>query len=307
MRLRIGVLAASTACLVACSGSHSRQSAHPSSSSAATRTLKALWDSAGPHVALVEGTSDYAPGTVRLSFLVVAPNGKSVERRHARVWVARGLNQVPFARTSAALEPIGVSGGYTAGHGVTNLYVTHLRFTRPGKYWVLAVPIGGKPIQALGNIVVRTKTLSPSIGSKAIPSRTPTLASVHGDLSKLTTRVPPDRALLRYSIAGSLEAHKPFVVVFATPKFCASRTCGPVVDVVDAVRKRFAKTDIRFIHVEIYKDNDPAKGFNRWVKEWHLPTEPWVFLVGRDGRIQAKFEGSISVPELSSAIRRALL
>jgi hypothetical protein len=122
----------------------------------------------------------------------------------------------------------------------------------------------------------------------------------------LTTRRPPDRALLRYSVASSLAAHRPFVLVFATPRFCESRTCGPVVDVADAARKRFARRGIRFIHVEIYRDNDPRKGQNRWVKEWHLASEPWTFLVGADGRIKAKFGGSLSVGELSAAIRRFL-
>jgi hypothetical protein len=31
-----------------------------------------------------------------------------------------------------------------------------------------------------------------------------------------------------------------------------------VVDVVHAVRKRFARTDVRFIHVEVYEGNNPA-------------------------------------------------
>ena len=76
----------------------------------------------------------------------------------------------------------------------------------------------------------------------------------------MTTATPPDRSLLRYSVADSLAAHVPFVLVFATPKFCTSRTCGPVVDVVEAVQKRFAGRGIRFIHVEIYQDNNPAMG-----------------------------------------------
>ena len=59
----------------------------------------------------------------------------------------------------------------------------------------------------------------------------------------------------------------------------------------------------RYIHVEIYKDNNPAQGTNRWVGEWHLPSEPWVFVVGRDGRIKARFEGSVSVAELERAVR----
>ncbi|MDQ2967775.1 MAG: thioredoxin family protein, partial [Actinomycetota bacterium] len=107
-------------------------------------------------------------------------------------------------------------------------------------------------------------------------------------------------------IAESLRAHVPFVVTFATPRYCSSRTCGPVVDVVDQIRRRFANRAIRFIHVEIYQDNDPRKGENRWVREWRLPSEPWTFLVGRDGRIKGKFEGSVSVRELESAVRDLL-
>jgi hypothetical protein len=156
-------------------------------------------------------------------------------------------------------------------------------------------------------LIVRRHTFSPALGSKAYPSRTPTLHSAGGNAQAITTRVPPDRALLKYSVAASLASHKPFVVVFATPKFCTSRTCGPVVDVVETVRREFAKSDIRFIHVEIYENNNPAAGFNSWVREWRLPTEPWVFLVGSDGRIKAKFEGSVSVDELRGSVRRYLV
>jgi hypothetical protein len=108
-------------------------------------------------------------------------------------------------------------------------------------------------------------------------------------------------------VAGSLAAHKPFVVVFATPRFCTSRTCGPVVDVVDAVRRRFRGTDVRFVHVEVYRRNDPTLGVNRFMRQWHLPSEPWTFLVGADGRIKARFEGPVSVGELAAAVRRTLL
>jgi hypothetical protein len=103
-----------------------------------------------------------------------------------------------------------------------------------------------------------------------------------------------------------LQAHVPFVVTFATPRYCSSRTCGPVVDVVDQVRRRFPGGAVRFIHVEIYRDNDPRKGENRWVREWQLPSEPWTFLVGRDGRIKAKFEGPVSARELELAVRHLL-
>ena len=77
-------------------------------------------------------------------------------------------------------------------------------------------------------------------------------------------------------------------------------------DVVEAARKLFEARGIRFIHVEVYQGNDPAQGYNRWMRQWGLASEPWVFLVGRDGRVKAKFEGSVSTAELVAAIRAHL-
>jgi hypothetical protein len=243
-----------------------------------------------------------------VSFLVVGRDARPVYRPRATVLVGRSLGSKPFLRSVARLEPVGPPGsGESAAGDVTRIYVAKLTIGRPGRYLVLARPVGGKRIGALGYLVVKRTSASPAVGSRAFPSRTPTLASAHGRLAELTTATPPDRDLLRYSVAQSLAAHKPFVVVFATPKFCTSRTCGPVVDVVQAVSRRFRGSGIRFVHVEIYKDNDPTHGFNQWVRQWHLPTEPWVFLVGDDGRIEAKFEGSVSVAELTAAVRASLL
>ena len=104
------------------------------------------------------------------------------------------------------------------------------------------------------------------VGDAAIASDTPTIASTGRDFAKLTTRTPPDESLLEYSIADSLRSRVPFVVTFSTPKFCSSRTCGPVVDVVEEVASRFEGGKTRFIHVEVYEGNDPAKGFNRWMR-----------------------------------------
>ena len=109
---------------------------------------------------------------------------------------------------------------------------------------------------------------------------------------------PPIRRTRRcsqYSIADSLKAKKPFVAVFATPKFCSSRLCGPTVKIVEAVQKDMKDTPMRFIHVEIYRDNDPDSGPNPWVQQWALPSEPWVFVVGADGKIKSKFEGAVGL------------
>ena len=260
----------------------------------------------GEDVTVVAGDSDFAVGDLRFSFLVINHDARPVERSRARVWLAGSQSGRPFQSATARLEPIGPPGaGEAAFGGVGRIYVVQLRIHRPGRYWLVAEPIGAK-IQALGTLDVKARSDSVATGAKAPASATPTLASTHGAVSQLTTRVPPDRDLLRYSIASSLAAHKPFVVTFATPRFCTSRTCGPVVDVVDYVRRKYAARGVRFIHVEVFKQNRPALGYNRWMRQWGLQSEPWTFLVGQDGRIEAKFEGSVSAAELDAAIRRLL-
>lgn len=261
----------------------------------------------GPDVNLVPGTSDYAVGDVRISFLVLDAQARSIERPRARVWLARRLSTPVVEQATARLVEINPAGTGGDPEDVSHLYVAHLRIRSPGSYVVVAEPEGGRPIQGLGNLQVGLHTAAPATGDRAVASTTPTLASVHGDLRKLTTASPPDRELLRYSVAASLRAHAPFVVVFATPKFCQSRTCGPVVGIVKKVARDLRRGTVRFIHVEIYKDNDPAKGVNRWVKQWHLPSEPFTFLVGRDGKIKGRFEGAYGVGELEAAVQRYLV
>jgi len=269
--------------------------------STSPQTLESLWRAQGESVGAVAGTSDFQVGHNRVSFLVVDKAGRLVERPTAKVWVSRGLEQKPFAQTTARLEPIGVPGGETADAGA--IYVARIDTPSPGTYWYLARPVGGRQIQALGNVVVKQRAAAPSVGDRAIPSDTPTLASTGGDLTELTTSRRPDRALYKSSVAQALAAHTPFVLTFATPQFCQSRTCGPVVDVVSAVRKREpAGSPVQFVHVEIYKDNDPANGVNRWVKQWRLPTEPFTYVVDRKGVIRTKLEGAFSVGELERAV-----
>jgi hypothetical protein len=301
MRAAAGLIALTCLLLVGCGGSDESTSTE----SGAGATLEELWRMPGDDVAVVPGTANHEPGDVRVSFLVVDAEGAVVALPTARVWVANSLDSPPFLEEEAKLERIGLPGGDEAD--ATHIFVATLPLTRPGKYWLLAEPEGGaEKVQALGNVVVVAEDDAPDVGDAAIASDTPTLSSTGGDPSSLTTRRPPDESLLRYSVAESLEAKVPFVVTFATPKFCSSRTCGPVVDVVEEVSRRLEGEHVRFIHVEVFEDNDPAKGFNRWMREWNLPTEPWTFLVGADGKIAARFEGTASVLELEEAVREEL-
>ena len=256
----------------------------------------------GPTVALTQGAGSFVPGNVRFPFMVITNDARPVNRPTARVWIASGRDQKPFAQTTARLERIGISGiSEPAAGGVTRIYVTHLRIARPGRYWLVTQP-AGRTIKGVGVFDVRATLPVPKVGAEAPPSRTPTLAGAPA--AALTTARPPDRSLLRYSVAASLAAHKPFVVTFATPKYCTSRVCGPVVDIVRTLIPTYGDR-VAFIHQEVWQ-RGASQEFAPTMVEWNLRSEPWIFVVDGQGMIRASFEGLTTRREVEAALRSML-
>jgi len=142
----------------------------------------------------------------------------------------------------------------------------------------------------------------PKVGDPAPPSKNLTLKDVNGDRSKISSSDEDDSILHTISIADALKNGKPTVILFATPKFCTSRTCGPSHQVILALARNYADR-VNFIHVEVYKDFktfEPADA----MLEWHLDTEPWLFFVGTDGKIVERYEGGITSKEIVPAFQK---
>jgi hypothetical protein len=128
---------------------------------------------------------------------------------------------------------------------------------------------------------------------------------VGGDVTKIDTRTPPDD-MHKYDLKDVL-GKKPIVLVFATPLLCVSRVCGPVVDIAEQVEHTMpAAKQFAFIHNEIYNNNKVVDGYRPQVAAFQLPTEPWVFVINKQGRITARMEGAYSVAELQAAVRTGL-
>ena len=141
----------------------------------------------------------------------------------------------------------------------------------------------------------------PDIGEPAVRIHTATIDDVE-DPSELTTRQPPNPGMLRTDFADVV-GRKPTVLVFATPALCQSRVCGPTVDVAEQVRTEVGN-GVAFVHQEIYRNNEVNRGLRPQLLKWRLASEPWIFVVDRDGRIADRFEGAVSVPELRSAVEK---
>ena len=122
-------------------------------------------------------------------------------------------------------------------------------------------------------------------------------------MSKIDTRVPPDT--MHDDNLADVLGRKPVVLVFATPALCKSRVCGPVVDEAEQLKEQYGDK-AAFIHMEIYKDNDLAKGYRPQVRAWKLPSEPWTFMIDRQGNVVESFEGATSLAELQRGIEKAI-
>ena len=185
------------------------------------------------------------------------------------------------------------------------IYVGEAAFDAAGK-WGAEVTITGDGAdeRLRASFQVEQRATTPAIGDPAPSVDTPTAADVNGRLSKISTDPKPDPDFYKLSVDEAIAAEKPFVVAFATPKFCASQTCGPTLQIVKQVADDFPK--VNFLHVEPYElpaeatDLEPVGS----VTKWGLPTEPWVFVVDGRGRVAAKFEGAISAPELGRALSK---
>jgi len=144
----------------------------------------------------------------------------------------------------------------------------------------------------------------PRLGSRAPLIHTPTAQDVGGDASKITTRIPPDTQN-EVDYADVL-GKEPILLLFATPKFCQSRVCGPVVDVAEQAKAKFGK-EARFIHMEIYNDSDPSDlTVLPQVRAFHLPSEPWLFAIGKEGVVKAAIEGGFGTELMDEAVEKAV-
>lgn len=143
----------------------------------------------------------------------------------------------------------------------------------------------------------------PKPGQRAPVIHTPTSQDVGGDLSKITTRIPPDtQNEVNYAEALGKE---PIVLLFATPEFCQSRVCGPVVDVAEQAKQEYGD-EAAFIHMEIYNENDPAQGVRPQVRAFRLPSEPYLFTVDRHGVVRDTVEGAFGLKLMHEAVDKAI-
>jgi hypothetical protein len=265
---------------------------------------------AGPQLGLA--TSTLTPGKQRVAFGMIDKANNFVYGKSA-VYIGRTPDAPAEGPYPAPADSLLTKPAFRSQNAavetspIAQIYAAKVPFSRAGDWSMLVVTKQGSGlVGATAQLRVMSKSAEkiPDVGQRPPRISTDTLASAHGDEAAIDTRRPFARELHDVNFKDVL-GRKPVALLFATPQLCQSRVCGPVVDIALQMKQQYGDR-MAFIHEEVYRGNQIAKGLRPQLRAFHLQTEPWLFTIDRDGRIAARLEGSFGVNEFREAVQAAL-
>jgi len=277
--LAVGFLAAS------CTGSSTTSSPGPSSSfslqvaSSDLSTGEPQRIQLGVFSSSDQGVQLLTGGTIPIT-LTPADGGQPIDGQ---------ATYVPAPGTPSSASP-----GLTAPSDARGVYqMNDVTFPTIGVWNAeLSFNAGGQPVDLVAAFGVSNTSSLPAPGDRAFHTGNLTMADAGNDAQAVDSRAQdgakvPDPELHHDTIAGALDAHRPILALFSTPVYCQSQFCGPSTDALERLAK-IGPSDAAYIHIEIWANHDKQE-INQAAKQWLFRngdlTEPWLFLIGRDGVI----------------------
>ena len=238
-------------------------------------------------------SSDLSVGRHRVAIGALGPQNESR--------VSDAPVSLEFSRSDGSLAGETESEFIWAIEDVRGMWVTEFVFDRAG-IWTVGVRTANGDVVTSAPFNVAETSSSVTVGDQAPQSVSRTLET--STYQELTSDPDPDSRFYEQTVAQAVTSGKPSVIVFATPAFCTSATCGPVLEVAKEAVDEFP--DVNWVHVEVYTNLD-ASSFEELqlepaISEWRLMTEPWVFVVDGGGVVSARFEGAVGAVELRRAV-----
>ncbi len=249
--------------------------------------------------------TDISVGKNRIAFAILDPNKGVIipESLDASTYYLDGEipnNKIETLETTFREWP--------NGKGV---YTTNANFTESGR-WGIGINLfyNNEPHKISASIIVTAKSKTPPIDSQAPIVETRTYSSFQ-KISEITSAPIPHIPLYKISLKDSLESKTPTIILFATPAFCQTGTCGPQLDIIKNLSLKW-HDEFNFIHSEIYSNLNELDGdisnakISKAATAWNLPSEPWTFVIDSSGKIVSKFEGFTTEEELEKSIKSIL-
>lgn len=265
--------------------------AAPTDADIDNQAVEAVGLDAEPTLTAIIATFEVLTGAGgRIPFGVLDAQQEPLLDRDVQLWVVREGEVV-----SGPIEPL----FHGEGLGTRGVYVAEVDLDQAGLYDAV-VQVDG---DAVGVTAFSART--PEESTSYPPGTTfPVIATPTeddpGELEELCTREPPC-SMHETSLDAALGT-SPVVFTVATPRFCQTAVCGPVVDVVEDAKAQ-APEGTSFIHAEVY--NDAGVTPTSVIDELALPSEPWTWVIGADGVVVDRFDGPVVPSLLEDAIARA--
>jgi hypothetical protein len=315
----IALLLASVLALMGCGSKNdpefSSQPAPPASEFPLARGLSSneLLAQAKPDESLVVSPAGMVlhPGENRFGFGVFKVSGAAIPDAQVALYAtprAGGRVLGPFPARVEDLQTAPAFRSQTVSldpDTAKAVYVADVNFASYGNWDVVALVRDGDELRSslLPTVQVGRFHRIPAVGERVPRIHTPTVDSVGGDVASIDTRSPHDS--MHDDDFADVVGEKPVVLLFATPALCQSRVCGPVVDEAEEAKSHYGDR-AAFIHMEVYKNNNASDGLRPQLKEFGLPTEPWLFVIDRDGTVSTRIEGAFGTSELDEAVRKVV-
>jgi len=219
------------------------------------------------------------------------------------------------------------------GQGLpAGFYVAYPTFDKAGNWGVeiqTQLPGQAEPSISKQRLEVKDHSNVPIVGQPAISTKTLTVKDVP-DIAQLSSGTQVDPAMYQISLDQALTNGKPTALLFATPAFCKTATCGPSLDVMQGLQKKYGDK-VNFIHSEVYKypfdqsvqlqqdagqkaakenrtltPEERDAGLSDAMVAWKLDSEPWLFLIDAKGMVAGRYEGGITKEELGPALEKLI-
>lgn len=191
--------------------------------------------------------------------------------------------------------------------GVPRAYLpVTFTFPSPGIYDLRAT-YGGAQLDSSVEAVDPSLVGPPFVGRPLPPVQSPTVVDPMG-VDPLCTRQPPcphHDVDLRTAIGSG----RPVVLLVATPAYCQTAVCGPVLDLL--MEQTAGRQDLAVIHSEVYKDPAAHRDLSTATvapvpAAYRLAFEPVLFVTDRSGTVVARADVTVDRSELRELLTLAV-
>ena len=258
--------------------------------------------------------SQVAVGPTRLAIGIFNKDGGLVHDATGTMKLVRlDAENKPTAAGERELRAVHIDEQAHTGHvhdPLATMYVANVDIDQKD-YWgaTLDVKIAGKRYQNLRiRFFVAEQSVVPGSGQPAPRTTQPTIRTVQ-DIKEIDSSIPPRPELHDMTVAEAIDSKKPTLVAFATPAFCQTRFCGPVVEEVVVPLSKEYRGRANFVHIEPYRLAEARQGKLVPIAEmaqWNLASEPYLFVLDGSGRVAAQFEGIVEKDEVAAVLDRLL-